>query len=260
MLVMLLGQASIMAAEKDNVKDFLNYLKDSEAAELQDSIEKVKSDYSLDVVLVITDNTEGKSSMAFADDYYDYNGYGVGSDHSGLLMLVNMDKREVWISTTGRAIDIFTDSRISNMVDHVTGFLSKGNYYDACTTFIEDVRSYANMGAPAGQYREEVRVKENRTYLQRVWDMMKSPIVYIIAFVIGLISTIIASLSSKGKVTISSRTYEEEGSFKLSESRDDFIRETTTRIKIAKDSNSGGRSSTHTGSSGRSHGGGGGRF
>lgn len=254
---MLTVQFAAIAAGTNNVKDYLNYLTDSEAQKLQSGINKVKSDYGLDVVVVITDKTEGKSSMAFADDYYDNNGYGVGSDHSGLLMLVNMGKREVWISTTGKAIDIFTDSRISTMVSHVTKPLSGKKYYDACSTFIYDVASYAVMGVPKDQYRAETVPKASRTYLQKVIGLMTSWPVYFIAFFISLTATILLSLSSKGKVTTTGRTYEREGSFVLSGSSDDFVREFTTKTKIESSSN---KSSTHSGSSGRSHGGGGGRF
>jgi uncharacterized protein len=226
---------------------------------LQNSIDNVKNDYNLDVVVVITDNTNGKSSMEFADDYYDNNGYGIGNDYSGLLMLINMDKREVWISTTGKAIDIFTDNRISEMIDDVVAPLSEGNYYDASNIFINDVRDYAEIGIPKGQYRQEGEAYYKSAYIDKVFRLMKSFLVYIIALVISVIVTIVISLSNKGEITINSHTYEEKGSFILSGSRDDFIRESTTKTVIQ--SNTGGSgSSIHTGSSGRSHGGGGGRF
>ncbi|MGI6705801.1 MAG: hypothetical protein ACOX6S_05925 [Clostridia bacterium] len=82
--------------------------------------------------------------------------------------------------------------------------------------------------------------------------------VVIIALVISLIATLIASSNHKGRVTINSTTYEEKGSFELTGIRDDYIRESTTRVKIQ--SSSSNSSSTHRGSSGRTHGGGGGKF
>lgn len=247
----------VYAENPANVIDNLDYLSTSEIANLQADIDNIKNGYGLDVVIVITDNTEGKSSRDFADDFFDYNGYGIGSDYSGLLMLINMQNREVWISTTGKAIDIFTDSRISKMVDNVISPLSDAKYYNACRTFIRDVQNYANAGVPHGQYR----VPTDMTYADKVSRMVKSFPVYIIALVVSIGATLILSFSSKGKVTINHKTYEEDGSFELSERRDDYIRESTVRTKIADSSSGGGgRSSTHRGSSGRSHGGGGGRF
>jgi uncharacterized protein len=261
-IVMMQGAAS--ATEKLNVNDYLNYITDSEEIELQKSIDSVVKDNNLEVVIVITNNTEGKSSMNFADDFYDNNGYGVGSDHSGILMLINMEKRETWISTTGIAIDIFTDSRISDMTNNVTGKLKKEEYYEACKIFVEDVKNYANIGIPQGQQRVESAtdtsiIYTEPTYFQKVYKLIKFFPIYIGALIISIIATILASLSSKGKSTTNSQTYE-GGSFVLSSTNDDFIREATTMVKIQTSSNNGSQSSTHSGSSGTSHGGGGGKF
>lgn len=255
-----LGQTTVRAGSSNNIIDDLEYLTDSEILTLQSDIDNIITDYNLEAVVVITDDTEGKSSRNFADDFFDYGGYGVGGDYSGLLMLINMAEREVWISTTGRAIDIFTDSRISTMVKNVANPLSNGDYYEACTTFLKDIKYYAKMGVPAGQHRVDEESLDNITYFQRALRLMKSFYVYLIAIVVALIATLIASSSSEGKVTTNSSTYEKPGSFELSVSRDDFIRESTTRTVIESNSSSGSKSTTHSGSSGRSHGGGGGRF
>ena len=263
-ILILIGQAGALAHVQsgDNINDYLNYLTNDEVIELQTAINSVSTDYNLDVVLVITDQTDGKSSMKFADDFYDNNGFGKGDDYSGLLMLINMAEREVWISTAGKGIDIFTDSRISNMIDNVTNSLSNGKFFDACKIFIKDVRTYAHMGIPEGQYRLDTEVSVKRTYLEKVWGLIRSVWVYIGALLIAGITTLILSITSKGKVTITNRTYEEDGSFTLLDNWEEYIRESTTRTKIETKSNSSSSniSSTHTGSSGRSHGGGGGKF
>lgn len=260
-LVSLFAGTFAYASNPNNVIDSMGYLSESEIEALQTQINSIKESHILDTVIVITDDTEGKSSMDYADDYYDYNDYGLDDEYSGLLMLVNMNKREVWISTTGRAIDIFTDSRITYMINHVTGSLSSADYYEACRIFLNDVVNYANLGIPKGQYRVERDAPYvNPTYLDKVSYLFKSWIVYVIALVVSIIATVIVSHSSKGSVTISNRTYEESGSFALSENSDIYLRETTTRTRIERNSGGGGGSSTHRSSSGRSHGGGGGRF
>ena len=263
--ISLFAGTTAYASNPINVVDKLGYLSENEIQQLQTRIDEIKSTYSLDTVIVITDNTEGKDSTQYADDYYAYNDYGLDSRYSGLLMLINMDIREVAISTTGRAIDIYTDNRISSMINNVTSPLSNSNYYAACNKFIDNVITYANSGVPKGQYREE-RDPDlnyyNLTYLQKVARMLKLWPVYVIPLIISIAATLIISYSSKGKVTTTSRTYEEGGSFVLNQNTDQYIRETTTRTRIQSQSSGGGggRSSTHRGSSGRSHGGGRGRF
>lgn len=287
-LISIFSFCIVNAHTTNNVQDYLDYLSEDEVVQLQAQIDTIKNTYGLDSVIVITDDTEGKNSIDFSDDFYDYNKYGEGNNDSGLLLLINMQAREVWISTHDDVIDIFTDARISNMVNNITPYLSNGNYYSACNTFLNDLKTYANAGIPEGQYRVntdydeeypqvnndyneypsdgEYRVQNtysrNIPYLSKVSLLVKSYPPYIFALIVAIIATLIAANSNKNGIMVNSLTYEEKDSFNLSNSRDDFIRESTSKTKIHDDSssNSGGRSSTHTSSSGRTHGGGGGKF
>ncbi len=261
---MLLLQTDILAGQQDNVKDYLNYLTPTELDEVQSLIEKAVVKESLDIVIVLTEDTQGKSSRDYADDYYDDHGFGVGSDYSGVLMLINMGEREIWISTTGKAIDLFTDLRITTMTDSIAALLSEDSYYEACLLFLHQVDSYAQMGVPEGQHRTEIAPPPHSSYFSRVLKQMKSGTIYLISLLLSMILTIVASFSSKGKATINNQTYEDGGSFKMTDTRDDYLRETTTRVRISSNNTTSGgggvKSSTHKGSSGRTHGGGGRKF
>ncbi|HPD01205.1 MAG TPA: TPM domain-containing protein [Acetivibrio sp.] len=258
MFVFLVAQVGAYAYSSENVIDNLGYLTETEVQYLQSSIDRIKENYRLDTVIVITDDTAGKSSRDFADDFFDNNGYGIGSDYSGLLLLINMNKRDVYISTSGKAFDIFTDARIDNILDDVARFLSNGNYYAACSEFISNVKSYAYSGVPSNQYR----VDTDRNYFHNVLSMMKFFPIYIVALIISVIATLVVTYSSKGKTTTNHLTYEVNGSFDLTENQNNYIRESTVRTRIESSSSGGGsgRSSTHRSSSGRTHGGGGRKF
>jgi len=259
------------AQETDNIYDYLDYLSSDNILSLQGEIDRLKSKHGLDIAIVITDDTEGKSSRDYADDFYDYNGFGLDDQYSGLLLLINMDIREIWISTTGMAIRIFTDYRIDRTLDRVASYLSDGDYYMACSIFLSSVDAYAQEGVPKGQYNYDTETgqkdyydKRPVTYTEKAVAMMKSPKVYIVAAALALFTTLMLSKSSKGKQTTNKLTYEQNGSFTLRNQRDQFIRQSTSQVMISSSSSSrgggGGRSSTHRGSSGRSHGGGGRRF
>ena len=89
--------------------------------------------------------------MAYADDYYDYNGYGAGADNDGILLLLSMEDRDWWISTTGYGIDAFTDYGIDVIGDEIVPDLSNGDYYSAFTEFIDltdDFLAEAEKGNP----------------------------------------------------------------------------------------------------------------
>lgn len=266
-LFLVLIPIRVPALQTDNIRDELGYLSQDEILELQGFMDEAISQYDMDMVVVITDDVKGKSSASFADDYYDNNGYGVGFDASGLLLLVNMEDREVWISTSGTAKKVFTDSRIDTMLDEIAGHLSKGDWYGACLSFVNDSKRYMGQGIPQGQYNEETPYDPYVPgYTPTFWELMTrqmtNGITYVIALIASLIITAITSAAGKRQGTTNLATYEEEGSFQLLNTRDDYIRETTTRVRV-KDSSSGGssnRSSTHRSSSGRSHGGGGRKF
>jgi len=238
-------QGISVVADTDNVIDQPGFLNESEELELQGIIGDIEDEYNMEPVIVIVNATEGKSSMEFADDYFDYNGYGSGEEYNGILLLINMEARELWISTTGKTIISKYNLLTQTMVDRITPHLTNGDYYEACQEYLTLVGNVESSGKldPFGK---------------RILSMMKSPIPYIVSLVIALIATGIITFSSKGKVTTTSRTYESANSFKLTNQLDRFEREFITKRKI--ETKSGGGGGSHTGSSGRSHGGSGGGF
>lgn len=266
-MISALGGVGVSALSTANVIDQLDLLTLDQANQLQQETERLRESYHLDVVIVITDELMSKSSRDFADDYYDFNGYGVGPEASGLLMLVNMADREVWISTTGHAIDIFTDNRLDQIIDQVVGHLGEGEFYSAGQVFLANVEGFAQQGVPEGQYREPA---EPLTFFQKLVRMMLYWPIYVAGLITSGVTTFAASAGHRKGSKTGVGFYRPEGSFALLDKKDQFLRETTRRVLIPKNNNSGGgglsggggigRSSTHTGSSGRSHGGRGGKF
>ena len=127
-LVLLLSFVTIVSADINFVVDDANLLSSEEEQQLREDLASFKEQYNMDAVIVTSNDLGGKSQMDYADDYFDYNGYGVGEDKSGLLLLIDMDDRKVWISTSGEAIKYFTDSRIQNIVDDITTQLKNADY------------------------------------------------------------------------------------------------------------------------------------
>jgi len=285
-LLLAVFPAAARAEHSDNVRDYMDYLGLDEVIEVQSEIDRVSSLVGLDIAIVITDDTQGKSSRDFADDYYDDNGFGMGSDYSGTLLLIDMNIRMAYMSTCGHAIDVFTNERIDNLLDAVTLHLADGDYYQACLEFVSQVERYGLMGVPQGQHREpdveypgdgqyngeddysNLPREQNSSVSPGYWGkavrLMASPAVYLIAAIIALIAAVIASAGHKGSVTVNNRTYGQ--SFTLTGKQDDFINQTINRVRIADSNNNKGghnssnTSSVHTSSSGRSHGGGGRSF
>ena len=138
---------TVFAAMPPRVIDDARLLTDSEKSELLSLVNEISERQGVDIVIVTVDSLGGKSARAFADDYYDYNGYG----KDGVLLLLAMNSREWYISTSGYGITALTDAGIDYISDRFLGDLSAGNYASAFTTYAElcdDFISEAKTGDP----------------------------------------------------------------------------------------------------------------
>ena len=122
--------------------DDIGLFTDEEKSELIKRLDTIRENHNFDIVIHTTNTFNGKSAMEYADDYYDYNGYGYGENHDGCILVINMDSRDWWLSTCGYGIEALTDARIENIGNTFAPELTNGNYYTAMTVFLDKVESY----------------------------------------------------------------------------------------------------------------------
>ena len=253
---------SVVAEGNAFFVDDANLLEDTEEAELEQILEEISMRQNCDVVIVTVDSLDGKSAMEYADDYFDYNGYGYGAEKDGILFLIAMEDCDWWISTHGSyGISSFTDAGIDYMSEQFLPSLSDGDYYEAFTTYANLCDEFL-MSASEGEPYDVGNLPEDE----------KGPGFYVVAGGLGilvgfLISLIMAQAEKKKLKTIymkkSAGQYESKNSLKLTRKKDTMVRTYVTTVVIPKNddnSHSGGGSTTHVSSSGHSHGGGGGKF
>ncbi len=267
----LLLPAAAWGENSNKVVDGAHLFSLQEAEELQRLCAGAAEETGLDVVIVTTADAGGKSAEAYADDFFDYNGYGIGGDYSGVLLLIDMDNRIIHISTCGLGIRYFTDARIEATLDVLYPDVAAGRYAAAARSFVKQVKRYQAAGIPGDQYNYDTETGERDEYYKRnIWKQLgTSALISLpVAALLMLIAGGMAKVSNGKKITVQERTYLQGDSFHLLEKRDAFIRESVQRRRIndsdssggGSSGSSGGRSSTHTSSSGRSHGGGGRSF
>lgn len=252
-LVLVASPVHIDAADIQRVYDQADLLSDIEIAQLEEQIQALRNELTLDIVIVTTSDSGGKSTRAYADDFYDYNGFGTGSEYDGILLLIDMDNRETYISTTGAAIDYFTDSRIDSMLDGIVPHISNKEYAKAGMVFLDNVKRYVHLGIPKGQYREDESARAPNFNK----SLARTPVYLLIACTLAGITVGIMIYNNRGRVQTNRTTYLDKNSMKLVNSHDLHVNTHISKVKINTSSGSGGKSSTHRSSSGRSHGGGG---
>lgn len=230
------------------VVDNANLLGSAQEAELAETLEAIGDEYQMDIAVVTVTSLGGKTAEEYADDFYDYNGYGRGDTADGLLILYKIGgagDRELHISTCGKAIECFPDWCINNILDAVKEKIVEDDYVGAFTAFAEkcEYQLRRELGAP---------------YVDPFWIPLCLVFGFLIAFMIMKVMT--RSLKSVNK------KYDADdyaGNIVVTGRSETFLYRNVNKTPIPKDTGSSGsstHSSTHTSSSGTTHGGGGTRF
>ncbi len=261
-LLMVLPRTVCAASGADGGKvvDMAGLL-DSEKWQVVKSLaEDLSTEWNMSFVVVTTTDAEGKSSQDFADDYYDEHGYG----EDGVLYLIDLDNRNVWISTAGTMIRYLTDERIDRIIDAGYDNLGDGDYGDGLLQMMEETEYYLNQGIPQNQYNEDVETGE-RDYYQEPKQITGTEILLAVAAALVCGGAFFLSVNGTYKMKRKSYQYPywEKAKVHFNRRDDIFIRQTVTRRHIPKNpppsggGGGGGLSSVHMSGGGISHGGGG---
>lgn len=230
--------------------DNADLLTDSEESALLSKLKQISNDQRMDIVIVTARDLAGETPRNYADDFYDFNCYA----EDGVLLLISMEDSDWYISTSGYGITAVTDAGREYMAAQFVDDLSDGNYYDAFVTYADFCNEFISMARSGNPFDVEDLPKEDFNYITSL----------LVSLGIGFVAALIITGRMKGKLkTVRHQTeatdYVKTGSMKVTQSRDLFLYKHIDRHAKPKESNSGG-SRTHTSSSGRTHGGGGGKF
>lgn len=233
---------SVFAAEP-KVVDQASLLAEDDAASLTTQAQRLTDQYQMDVVILTIPSLNGRYIESYADDYYDSHGYGVGEDFSGVLLLIVMDTREWAISTCGKAIAALPDRAIDDLFDVMADDLSNGDYSQAFEAYLTELEDWFRA------YWDDQTVDAG--------DYLRVILVSLVAgaAVGGIAILVMRSQMNTAKAQSGAASYLTDGSFHFTRRSDIFLYSNVSRTRKVQNN-----SSTHSSSSGRSHGGGHGRF
>lgn len=189
----------------------------------------------------------------FADDMYDELDFGYGENYDGVMLVIVMDTRDLYLTTRGYGIEAVTDAGREYIFNEIKKYFSDGDYYGGFSEFIDlmdDFISKAKSGEPYN------RKNLPRDPFSKSWIL--------ISLVAGLVLSLIVVNSMKSKLKSvrpaqAASSYVRKNSMNVTLSRDLYLYRDISRTKKSNNQSSGG-SSTHTSSSGATHGGGGTKF
>lgn len=247
----------------------------SEIESISDVIDRIERNHQMDMVVLTTTNTPTDYSESlyrvrdYADDFYDQGGYGMGEDFSGMLFLIDMNNRVMWISTGGVMIEYINDSREEAILDAAEMYVRNGMYGTAAQRAMEQTECFLIKGREEGTFLYDEATGKR---LGGIYNALTSAEMGV-GLIAGVIAAAIMLFSVKGSYSLSGSTYsydlEGNSSVVLTQDEKRYLRQHVTRRARTTSTSSGGRSGgsgfsggsgVHRSSAGRSHGGGGRRF
>lgn len=244
---------------KEKIYDFADLFTDYEEEILYDEAIDYISSSSYDLAIVTIDNNpksywNGQNPTAvYADDFHDYNDFKA----DGIIILIDMQRREYYISTSGKAILMYDDTRIERLLDEGESEIKNGDYYLGIANMVDTLKLYFDQGIPSSNRNCEINEK-GEYYCYKTIPYL------LIAIISGVVTAItvfgITRNYKKIKIANDADNYMIKSKAKINEREDVFLYSNTVKVRKESSSSGGssfGGSSTHSSSSGHSHGGGG---
>ncbi len=261
----LLIPTAAAADDEPLVIDNAGLLTSVEAQALQESAEALSARHGVKFVILTTQNMDGQDPRDYANDYYDHH-FTLKGAPDGILLLYAIEEGDLYISTCGSMIEMADEDVVDDILYGIVGDIRRQDYSTAFSrflTFAEDaIEEYPERVEAQKQLEEAARQREKEERQRR---LKRS---FIIAPIIGLLVGFLpVSLSKSSLTTVrpqdGASEYFGPEDRRMTVTRDIFLyTNTTTRvIQEHRDSgggggsSSGGSHSTHTSSSGVTHGG-----
>lgn len=245
----------VMAAEEVYRLTDEAFLLDEDKKEgLESTLDEISERQACDVVILTVESLGSKTAEAFADDYFDQNDYGWGDKKDGILFMLSMENRDWAISTSGFGIDAFTDAGQEYIMEEILPYLGDGEYAEAFERFAKLCDQFLTQARKREAYDTGNLPKGGVSWF---WIPADLSIGFLIAFCMG--SSKKSKLKSVHKKT-AAKDYVMPGSLRITADREWLVNRTVTTRVIEKNNSGSGGSSTHTSSSGTTHGGSSGKF
>lgn len=236
--------------------DDADLLRSDQEELLTEKLDRISSEGECDVAIVTVNSLGDKTSTEFADDFYDYSGYGMGDSDDGIMLVISIEERDWAITAHAFGIYAFTDAGQEYIMNKVTPLLIEGEYDGAFNKFADQCDDFIIQARNGEPYDSGSLPK---------WYTTKTLFFWIIPCLIA--SAVISSIHMRRekrnlrnvKRKAGARDY--AGGTKLTAKSDRFLYKTVTRTLIVDDDELGNSgSSTHISSSGEVHGGSSGKF
>jgi len=210
----------------DRLYDTAGLLSDAEVDSLKELLNTISLTYDFDMVIVSVKQTGSTEPKDFADGFFEKNGYGLGKNRDGSLLLLVTDRKVFWFATSGRGKKILTRMASKRLEKEVFNSLEKSDFYDALVVYTKTWEELLVLNAKGRTYN--ILYNYNAVFVILAW---------LVSFGIGFLVVMIWKKSMS--TTIPKKqdaTYITPGSLSFAVQQDKFLYSTVTKIERTLDS------------------------
>ncbi|MEG0793547.1 MAG: TPM domain-containing protein, partial [Lachnospiraceae bacterium] len=139
------------------VFDDAHILTAEEITEMEAYIQEIITYTEMDTIVVTSNDMQGMDSREYADEYYVNHKLGKGEGMSGVLILLNMEDREIYVYTRGYMREYLTDTRIDTILDDAYEYLSDDDYNMGIMAALDDITDFYEKGVPSNAASYDVK-------------------------------------------------------------------------------------------------------
>lgn len=207
------------------VTDDAGILTQEEEEKLQKLCEEASEGCETDIVIMTMRTGKDYSVLDnyvrdIINEKYGYN--GTSNPPDAVVYAIDMVSRADRIVTSGKAQTDITQQKLDSIRENAEKKLADGDYYEGCKKYISGIQ---------GQLNHHVTYK-----VEKSW-----PGAALCAGVASLLTVLIMRNSTKTKMTVNSRTYQNKG-YRIIQREDQLVNTTVVTRNIETSSYSGGRS------------------
>lgn len=247
------------------VEDNANLFTSEEYNQIVSEAEYYSSQTNISLAVLTIDNAQGHTSEEYAEDFHDNLIDSEGWSEDSMLFLIDMDNRNVWVSTTGAAENVYYD--VDSIIDGGFDYLAGGDY-GQCILGMIDAAATDYMNYDFSDY-EPYTEDYTDFYYEEYYDGASSTVdagdilIYIIVG-LGVGGISVFAVKSRYKNFGKGDEFCADDVFlNLTGSNDTVISRNVVTTKIPRNNNhhrAGGSGGARPSGGGRSHGGGGRSF
>lgn len=150
LIIFLIPINAFAISDKNYIEDNANVFNTQIIEKYNKISDEINSEYSIPVFLYTTNENLGSDVRSNADYLLMDR---VGKNNDGILLLIDYYNSELWLSYSGKAIDIIDDKRRDNLLDKLYVNV-RNNVNNVISDYYSISKGYIQSGPRVGQYRE----------------------------------------------------------------------------------------------------------